>query len=60
MEKEKFNATEYKKEYAKKHYKHFSVSVTPELKERLDNYCRDMKISKSEFIRLALDVLEKQ
>lgn len=58
MEKEKFNSTEYKKEYAKKHYKHFSVSVTPELKKRLDDYCRDMGISKSEFLRRALDALE--
>lgn len=60
MEKKKFNATEYKREYAKSHYKHFSVSVTPELKERLDSYCRNMKISRSEFIRRALDVLEDQ
>lgn len=60
MEGKKFNATEYKREYAKSHYKHFSVSVSPELKERLDNYCRDMKISKSEFIRRALDVLEEK
>lgn len=55
-----FDKKEYDKDYKKKHYKHFSVYLTPELKERLDNYCRDMEISKSEFIKRALDVLEDQ
>lgn len=55
-----FDKREYNKEYQKSHYKQVTLSLTPELKERLDSYCRDMKISRSEFIRRALDVLEDQ
>lgn len=55
-----FNKREYDKEYHKNHYKQVTFSMTPELKERLDNYCSQAKISRTDFIRLALDVLEKQ
>lgn len=55
-----FDKKEYDKDYKKKHYKHFSVYLSPELKERLDNYCSKADISKTDFIRIALDVLEKQ
>lgn len=55
-----FDKKEYDKDYKKQHYKHFSVYLTPELKERLDNYCSQAKISRTDFIRLALDVLENQ
>ncbi|MEZ3454918.1 MAG: ribbon-helix-helix domain-containing protein [Oscillospiraceae bacterium] len=55
-----FNKREYNKEYQKNHYKQVTLSLTPELKERLDKYCSQEKISRSEFIRRALDVLEDQ
>ena len=55
-----FNKREYDKEYHKNHYKQVTFSMPPELKERLDNYCSQAKISRTAFIRLALDVLEKQ
>ncbi len=55
-----FNKREYNKEYQKNHYKQVTLSLTPELKECLDKYCSQEKISRSEFIRRALDVLEDQ
>lgn len=55
-----FNKREYNKEYQKNHYKQVTLSLTPELKEHLDKYCSQEKISRSEFIRRALDVLEDQ
>lgn len=55
-----FNKREYNKEYQKSHYKQVTLSLTPELKERLDNYCSQAEISRTEFICRALDVLEKQ
>lgn len=55
-----FNKREYNKEYQKNHYKQVTLSLTPELKERLDKYCSQEKISRSEFIRRALDVLEEK
>lgn len=56
----KFDKREYDKEYHKSHYKQVTLSLTPELKERLDNYCSQAEISRTEFICRALDVLEKQ
>ena len=42
------------------YYKQVTLSLTPELKERFDQYCSKEKISRSEFIKRALDVLEEK
>ncbi|MCM1024142.1 MAG: ribbon-helix-helix domain-containing protein [Prevotella sp.] len=53
-----FDKKEYDREYHKKHYKQITFSMTSELKERLDSYCKKAEISRTEFLRRALDVLE--
>ncbi|MBD5141093.1 MAG: CopG family transcriptional regulator [Ruminococcus sp.] len=54
----KFDKKEYDKNYRKEHYVRFSASVKPELKKRVDDYCKKEKISKTEFIRRAIDMFE--
>lgn len=56
----KFDKREYDKEYHRNHYKQVTLSLTPALKERFDQYCSKEKISRSEFIKRALDVLEEK
>lgn len=56
----KFNKKEYDKKYKKEHYARLVADLSPELKKRVDDYCRDNKISKAEFIRRAIDMFEKQ
>lgn len=57
---EKFNQSAYITAYKKEHYKRFSTDVPPELMERVNAYCTDMGISKPEFIRRAIEALEKE
>lgn len=57
---EKFNATKYKNEFAKAHYKRFAADIKPDLKQDIDDYCADMRISKSEFLRRAIEMLKNQ
>jgi len=45
-------------EYAKQHYKQFKTDVKPEIKDRIDNYCKETGISKAEFLRRAIDMFE--
>ena len=54
----KFNKNEYNAQYQKEHYVRFSASVKPELKKRVDDYCKKEGISKTEFIRRAIDMFE--
>ncbi len=56
----KFNKSEYNAQYQKEHYVRFSASVKPELKKRVDDYCKKEKISKTEFIRRAIDMFENE
>lgn len=56
----KFNRSEYNKKYQKEHYARFAANLPPELKKRVDDYCRETNISKTEFIRRAIDMFEKQ
>lgn len=56
----KFNQREYNREYTKNHYKTFSTTISPNLFEDINNYCQFKSISKAEFLRIALEVLEKQ
>lgn len=54
----KIDRKEYEKNYKKEHYVRFSASVKPELKKRVDDYCKKENISKTEFIRRAIDMFE--
>lgn len=56
----KIDRKEYEKKYKKEHYVRFSASIKPELKKRVDDYCRENGISKTEFINRSIDMLEKQ
>lgn len=56
----KFDKKEYDRQYNKEHYVRFSASVKPELKERIDEYCKNEKISKTEFLRRAIDMFENK
>lgn len=56
----KFDKKEYDKNYRKEHYVRFSASVKPELKERIDEYCKNENISKTEFLKRAITMFEKQ
>lgn len=54
----KLNQKEYNKNYRKEHYNTFSATVKPELKSRIDFYCKCKGISKADFLQLAIDTLE--
>lgn len=54
----KMDRKEYEKKYKKEHYVRFSADLKPEEKKRVDDYCRIENISKSEFIRRALEMFE--
>lgn len=56
----KFNKSEYNTKYQKEHYVRFVADLKPEEKQRVDDYCKDEGISKPEFIRRALEILEKR
>lgn len=56
----KLDRKEYEKKYKKEHYARFSADLKPEEKQRVDDYCKDEGISKADFIRRALDMLENQ
>lgn len=56
----KFDKKEYDKNYKKEHYARFVADLKPEEKQRVDDYCKDEGISKADFIRRALDILERQ
>ncbi len=55
----KFDKRAYDNNYQKTHYAQFNLRIAPELKQRIDNYCKNNNISKSEFLRLAIDTLDK-
>ena len=54
-----FNQNEYIKQYQKEHYKQFKINIKPDLFTRIDDYCKDNKISRSEFLAQAIELLEK-
>ncbi len=45
-----FDKKEYKKEYAKAHYKRILAEVKPEDYDLIDGYCKKNDISKAKFI----------
>ncbi|MDE7278186.1 MAG: ribbon-helix-helix domain-containing protein, partial [Oscillospiraceae bacterium] len=44
----------------KEHYARFVADLKPEEKKRVDDYCKKEGISKSEFIRRALEMFEER
>ena len=56
---QKFDRNTYNKQYSKDHYVNFGSKITPELKTQIDDYCTDNNISKSEFLKLAIEALRK-
>ena len=49
-----------KDRYNKKNYKQFNVKIKPELYEKLENFCKEKELSRSEFLTLAIDTLSKK
>ena len=56
----KMDRKEYDKKYKKEHYARFVADLKPEEKKRVDDYCTKEGISKSEFIRRALEMFENR
>lgn len=52
-------SSEVKNRYNKKAYKQFSTQIKPELFEAIDQYRTEHKLSRSEFLKLALQELTK-
>ncbi len=55
----KFDKTKYNHEYTKKNYTPFSTVLKPDLAERVNDYCKNNKMSKAEFIALAIELMDK-
>ena len=51
---------EVKAKYNSKHYRNFSTRIKHELFEQIDNYCKENNLSRSQFLKLAIDTLEKE
>lgn len=45
---------EYNNNYNKSHYKNINIRVKPEINKMLEDYCKDMNISKAEFVTNAV------
>lgn len=52
-------STAVKARYNKKTYKQFNVQIRPELFEKIDNYCKDNNLSRSQFLKNAIDILSE-
>ena len=50
-------STASKSKYNKKAYENFNVRLKPELFERINEYCRNNNLSRSQFLQLAIDKL---
>lgn len=49
------SAVKYK--YNKKAYKAFNVQIKPEIFDRIDRYCKENNISRSQFLLAAINIL---
>lgn len=49
-----------KREYNKKHYRQFSASLKPELYERINGFCKEAEINKTEFMAQAIELMENK
>lgn len=52
-ETKKFDKIAYNSTYNKKNYKKMSVDLRPEVIYKINNFCKDMNISKAKFVQLA-------
>ena len=58
-ETKKFDQKAYIQAYNKEKYKNMQMSVKPEIFERVTNFCKDVQISRTEFlINCALYIIE--
>lgn len=48
-------STASKNKYNKKAYENFNVRIKPELFARIDIYCKEHKLSRSQFLQKAID-----
>ena len=49
-----------KDRYNKKAYKRFASQIKPDLFERIDKYCKEQGLSRSQFLAKAIDLMEKE
>lgn len=50
-------STASKNKYNKKAYENFNVRIKPELFARIDVYCKESNLSRSQFLQKAIDAL---
>lgn len=50
-------STASKNKYNKKAYENFNVRIKPELFARIDEYCKENNLSRSQFLQKAIDAL---
>lgn len=50
-------STASKNKYNKKAYENFNVRIKPELFNRIDRYCKENNISRSQFLLAAINIL---
>lgn len=55
-----YTSTAVKNKYNKKAYENFNVRLKPELFNRLDTYCKENGLSRSEFLLKAINILSPQ
>ncbi len=48
-------STASKNKYNKKAYENFNVRIKPELFARIDEYCKENNLSRSQFLQKAID-----
>lgn len=55
-----YTSATVKNKYNKKAYKQFNTQIKPELFEEIDAFCKSKELSKSAFLKLAIDTLSKK
>ena len=55
----RYTSTAIKNKYNKKAYKQFNVKIKPELYKKIDNFCKEKELSRSQLLQLAIDKLEE-
>ena len=53
-----YTSSEVKYRYNKKTYKAFNVQIKPELFEKIESYCKENGLSRSQFLELAIKTLK--
>lgn len=53
-------STAVKNKYNKKTYENFNVRLRPDLYNRIDTYCKENNISRSQFLLRAIDILSPE